>query len=84
MANLMDKATFNIAPSIVSQSNPLMQMYQQAMQNPNAFIEQIKRNNPQAYQRAMQLANFSNPKQVVIQMLQERGLNPSMFNLSNI
>lgn len=74
MANLMDNTPYN-------QGVSLQQAYQNAMRDPKAFIEQIKRSNPQAYQRAMQLANSSNPQTIVMQILQSRGLNPGMFNL---
>ena len=83
MSTLMDKAMFNSMP-VGPMVNPLVQQYQQAMQNPSAFIEQIKRVNPQAYQRAMQLAQCSNPQMAVMQILQSRGLTPAMFNLPNI
>ena len=81
MANIMDNASFTTVQN--QQVNPLVQQYQYAMQNPTAFVEQIKRSNPQAYQRAMQLAQCSNPQQAVMQILQSRGLNPAMFNLPN-
>ena len=74
MPNLMDSSQYN-------QGMSLQQAYQNAMRDPKAFVEQIKRTNPQAYQRAMQLANSANPQTIVMQILQSRGLNPGMFNL---
>lgn len=69
--------------SIAPQQN-IIQQYQQAMQNPKAFTDYIARINPQLYQRAMQLMQGGNPQQIVMQMLQSRGLNPGMFNLPGI
>lgn len=73
----------NVTFSPVSQnsSNNFMQLLQQARQNPQAFNDFVRQNNPQAYQQAMQIMQSGNPQQVIIQMLQSRGLNPAMFNL---
>lgn len=74
----MDRVPFNSVP----QNNfNIQQAYQQAMQNPQAFVNHMMQSNPQAYQRAMQIAQSQNPQAAVMQMLQQRGLNPSMFNL---
>ena len=74
----MDRVPFNSVP----QSNfNIQQAYQQAMQNPQAFVNHMMQSNPQAYQRAMQIAQSQNPQAAIMQMLQQRGLNPSMFNL---
>lgn len=73
----------NVTFSPVSQnsSNNFMQLLQQARQNPQAFNDFVRQNNPQAYQQAMQIMQSGNPQQVIVQMLQSRGLNPAMFNL---
>lgn len=78
MPNLMDKVPFNSTPQ---GSFNIQQAYQQAMQNPQAFVNYMAQMNPQAYQRAMQIAQSQNPQAAVMQMLQNRGLNPNMFNL---
>ena len=67
-------------------NNPnIINAYNQARQNPRAFEEQVRRNNPQAYQRALQLRNsISNPQEVVLQMLQQRGINPGIINMINL
>lgn len=63
----------------------IRQIYNQAMQNPRAFEEQIKRNNPQAYQRAMQIRNsIANPQQAVMQMAQQRGINPNVLRMLDV
>jgi hypothetical protein len=55
------------------------------MQNPRAFEEQIRRNNPQVYQRAMQIRNsVANPQQAVMQMAQQRGFNPNILRMLDI
>jgi hypothetical protein len=76
----------NVTFSPVSQnsSNNFMQLLQQARQNPQAFNDFVRQNNPQAYQQAMQIMQSGNPQQVIIQMLQSRGLNPAMFNLPKL
>lgn len=73
----------NVTFSPVSQnsSNNFMQLLQQARQNPQAFNDFVRQTNPQAYQQAMQIMQSGNPQQVILQMLQSRGLNPAMFNL---
>jgi hypothetical protein len=75
----MDNASFN---EIRQQPAPnLRQMVMQARQNPQAFEEQFKRANPQAYQQAMQLRNSGNTKAAVMQMLQAKGINPSILQM---
>ncbi len=79
MPNLLDNATFNTAPINASPVLNLQQAYAQARQNPAAFEEQFKRTNPQAYQLALQIRNSGNPQAAIMQMLQARGINPSML-----
>lgn len=79
MPNLLDNATFNTAPMNASPVLSLQQAYAQARQNPAAFEEQFKRTNPQAYQLALQIRNSGNPQAAIMQMLQARGINPSML-----
>ena len=82
MPNLMDKASFN---EIRQESLPnFQQMVMQARQNPKAFEEQFKRANPQAYQQAMQIRNSGNARSAVMQMLQARGINPSILKMLGI
>ena len=82
MPNLMDNASFN---EIRQQPAPnLQQMAMQAMQNPQAFEEQFKRANPQAYQQAMQLRNSGNTKAAVMQMLQANGMYPSILQMLDL
>lgn len=73
----MDRMPFNPMQGNVN----IQQAYQQAMQNPQAFINHMMQTNPQAYQRAMQIAQSQNPQAAIMQMLQSRGLSPNMFNL---
>ena len=79
MPNLMDNASFN---EIRQQPAPnLQQMVMQARQNPQAFEEQFKKANPQAYQQAMQLRNSGNTKAAVMQILQAKGINPGILQM---
>lgn len=79
MANSMDRMFSNNVPNAAPMS--IQQAYQAAIQNPQAFQEMVMKTNPEAYQRAMQVMQMPNPQAAVMQMLQARGLNPSMFNL---
>ena len=80
MPNPMDNAVFRTANQGVNNVS-LQQAYQNAMQNPRAFVEQLKANNPQLVQQAIQLAKSSSPQAVVMQIMQSRGINPAMFNI---
>ena len=79
MPNLMDNASFN---AIRQEQLPnFQQIVMQARQNPQAFEEQFKRANPQAYQQAMQIRNSGNARSAVMQMLQSKGINPSILQM---
>lgn len=84
MPNLMDNAPFmnqmeNRHNSQVP--NNFVDAFRMAQQNPTGFEEQIKRNNPQAYQMACHLRNTSDPRSAVLQMMQSRGMNPNILNM---
>lgn len=79
MPNLMDSARFNSIPQ--QQMPDFQQMVMQARQNPQAFEEQFKRANPQAYQQAMQIRNGGNARSAVMQMLQSKGINPNILQM---
>jgi predicted Zn-dependent peptidase len=82
MNNPMDRFQFQQTPA---QSPNILNAYNQARQNPRAFEDQIRKTNPQAYQRALQLRNsVANPQEVVLQMLQQRGINPNIINMINL
>lgn len=78
MANLMNNA--QLMTEANSQPN-MMQIAQQAMQNPTAFEEQFRRMNPQAYQQALQIRNAPNAQSIVMQMVRDRGINPNIFKI---
>lgn len=81
MPNLLDSTPFNGVPMNADPTLSLRQAYTQARQNPAAFEEQLKRTNPQAYQQALQIRNSGNPQAAIIQMLQARGINPSILSM---
>ena len=58
----------------------LTQIVQQAMQNPKAFEEMVKQNNPAAYQQACQLRNNVSP-QMLLQTAQAKGINPAILKM---
>ena len=78
MSNLMDNTPLN---SNVPNQHNIEMLIQQIKQNPQAFEEQVRRNNPQAYQMALQIRNSSNPQAIVMQMMQAKGFNPNILNM---
>lgn len=70
----MDRTPYNSAPQNVEQ------LIDRIRQNPSAFEEQLKQTNPQAYQMALNIRNSPNPQAVVMQMIQQRGLNPNLLS----
>lgn len=82
MNSPMDK--FGFAGSSNTQPD-LIQALKRARQNPKAFEEQFKKANPQAYQQAVQLRNsISNPQQAVMQIAQQRGVNPNILKMLDL
>lgn len=82
MNSPMDR--FGFAGSSNAQPD-LIQVLKQARQNPKAFEEQFKKVNPQAYQQAVQLRNsISNPQQAVMQIAQQRGVNPNILKMLDL
>lgn len=83
MANLMDKTLFQQAP--LNNQNDVYSVVRQARQNPKAFEDYVKNNNPQAYQQALQIRNsVNNPQQFVMQMAQQRGINPNILRMLDL
>ena len=75
----------NFSATLVQPQQPDFQaMVQQARQNPQAFENFVRQTNPQAYQQALQLRNSGNIQNVVMQMLQSRGINPNVFRMLGI
>lgn len=80
MANPMDKVPFAGAP----QQDLMLDVLRQAQQNPSIFEEQIKRNNPKGYQMACQIRNSQNPREAILRLAQERGVNPNILKMFGI
>ena len=78
MSNLMDNTPFN---SNAPNQHNIEMLIQQIKQNPQAFEEQVRRNNPQAYQMALQIRNSPNTQAVVMNMMQAKGFNPNILNM---
>lgn len=79
MNNPMDKIPFN---NVQNQGYfDLMGVIQQAQRDPFTFEEQIKRNNPQGYQRALQIRNSANPRDAILQLAQARGMDPNILRM---
>lgn len=70
----------NIPMTPVGGQSDLTQIVQQAMQNPKAFEEMVKQNNPAAYQQACQLRNSMSP-QMLLQTAQAKGINPAILKM---
>ena len=87
MSNPMDKFQFqsNVIPQQNFQNQDMASILNQARQNPREFEEHVKRTNPQAYQRALQIRNsVANPQQAVMQVMQQKGLNPNILRMLDI
>ena len=52
-----------------------------AKQNPQQFEDYIKRNNPQAYNRALQIRSSTNPQAIIMQMVRDGGINPNIMRI---
>ena len=64
--------------------NNLQNLINQARQNPRGFEEMMRNNYPQAYQQALNIRNGNNPQQVIMNMLQQRGINPGILQMLGI
>lgn len=85
----MDRFQFSQAVPQTSQmkSNQpnIFDVFSQAKQNPRAFEEHVRRTNPQAYQQALQLRNsIANPQQAVMQLAQQKGINPNILRMFDV
>lgn len=78
----MDQTTFQQAnlPQNGNQ-NDLYNLVNQAKQNPQQFEDYVKRTNPQAYNRAMQIRCSTNPQAIIMQMVQNSGINPNILRM---
>lgn len=79
MANLMDNIPFNAVQSCNGNGCDIVQHFNEIRQNPRAFEEHIKKTNPQAYQQAMQIRNSANPKAIIMNMAQQKGINLNLI-----
>lgn len=80
MSRAFDNLPFNDSRQIGS-VDAFQTMLQQVSQNPKAFEEQLRMSNPQAYQRAMQIRNSSNPRAMLIELAKSRGVNPNILKM---
>ena len=82
----MDKFQFQpMSQQSQFQETDLANLLNQAKQNPKAFEEHVRRTNPQGYQRAIQIRNsMVNPQQAVMQMAQQRGINPNIIRMLDV
>lgn len=83
MLNPMDSASYNNVMSPNAPQN-IEQLVQQIKQNPQAFEEYVRNNNPQAYQMALNIRNAQNPQAIIMQMLQTKGINPNILSMFGI
>ena len=79
MPNLMDSTPFNNVSANSFQSPEAI--INQIKQNPAMFEEYVRKNNPQAYQKALQIRNSHNPRAAILQMVQASGLNPNILSM---
>ena len=82
MGNPMDKMPFVGAP--YSHTNNTMDVIQNARHNPIGFEEHIKTTNPRGYEMACRIRNSPNPRQAILQLAQERGMDPNILKMFGI
>ena len=84
MSNPLDNA--QLIPSKVNNISigSLQQVFMQARQNPQAFEEDMRRNNPEAYSKACQMRDSMTPRNAVLQLAKSRGINPNIFKMLGI
>lgn len=75
MPNLMDNSNYQSVPFKQNNSVSFIQLFNNACQNPRAFEEDFRRNNPQAYDRALRIRNSANPQAMIMNMVRQSGLN---------
>ena len=76
MSSPMDKVPF-----VNGQSNDFENMLRMAQNDPRSFEERMKRMNPQGYQLACQIRNSPNPRETILQLAQQRGINPNLLRM---
>ena len=84
MMDPMSNVPFNNVNIVSNNGNNLQNLINHARQNPRGFEEMMRNNYPQAYQQALNIRNGSNPQQVIMQMLQQRGINPGILQMLGI
>lgn len=80
MSNPMDKVPFVNVP----QNDTMMNVIQQARMDPFGFEQRIRQTNPKGYERACQIRNSANPREAILQMAKERGLDPNILRMFGI
>lgn len=80
----MSNVPFNNVNIVSNNGNNLQNLINQARQNPRGFEEMMRNNYPQAYQQALNIRNGGNPQQTIMQMLQQRGINPGILQMLGI
>lgn len=83
MSNLMDNTPFSSAPHNAPTTD-LSTLINQARQNPKAFEDYVRQNNPQAYQQALQIRNSANPQAIIMQMAKQKNINPNVLRMLGI
>ena len=81
---LLNTPMHSIDRGLNTTPNNLQNLINQARQNPRGFEEMMRNNYPQAYQQALNIRNGNNPQQVIMNMLQQRGINPGILQMLGI
>lgn len=73
--------------STIVQQNPMLQnlaetiRFARSFQSPQAFMQELQRQNPQMYQYMVQLSQtMQNPSAVAQQMMTQQGISPEQLN----
>lgn len=89
MSSPLDNIQFNTVPNqqggqcsfVQGVPCDLKDIIQRARQNPQWLEQEVQRINPQGYQQALQIRQSANPRQMVMQMAQARGVHPSILQM---
>lgn len=84
MPSPMDNMPFANVPQSQPSQDGMMEILQMAQQNPQMFEDNVRRTNPQAYQMACQIRNSANPREAILRLAQQRGVNPNVLKMFGI
>ena len=74
----------SIPPNGGVTNEQMAQFISQLRQNPAQLENYLKQSNPQAFQRALEIRNAPNAREIVMQMARTSNINPAILHLLGI